>query len=118
MRKDPRAYLISDSQTLQLACSGTGIYQAAADGDPELLYECVSVRARRAIGLLPAPRGDQESEDDADEVPLPGLLIRNFKNTELPGKDGGKMTVPARQRLRVRDVVWDPPDTNLRAVLR
>lgn len=104
---------------LQLACWGTGIYQAGAVGDPELLYECVSVRARRAIGLLPPAREEQESEgEDNDAVPLPGLLIRNFQEIELPGRDGGKLTVPARQRLSVRDVVWDPPDTNLRDVLR
>ncbi|CAN8104221.1 unnamed protein product [Discula destructiva] len=99
---------------LQLACWGTGIYQAGAVGDPELLYECVSVRARRAIGLV--PREHEDASDDA--VPLPGLLVRNLENVELPGADGGKLTVPARKRLSIRDCVWDPPEANLREILR
>lgn len=36
---------------LTLACNGVGIYQAGTLKDAELLYECVSTRARRAIGL-------------------------------------------------------------------
>lgn len=99
---------------LQLACWGTGLYQAGAVGDPELLYECVSDRARRAIGLLPL----QDTSDET-KVPLPGLFIRNTEKFELPGKeDGEKLTVPARQRLSIRDVVWDPPESILRRVVR
>jgi cytosine/adenosine deaminase-related metal-dependent hydrolase len=36
---------------LTLACNGVGIYQAGTKQDAELLYECVSTRARRAIGF-------------------------------------------------------------------
>ncbi|KAK5175869.1 uncharacterized protein LTR77_001009 [Saxophila tyrrhenica] len=36
---------------LTLACNGVGIYQAGTKEDAELLYECVSSRARQAIGL-------------------------------------------------------------------
>ncbi|KAJ4424217.1 hypothetical protein N0V82_001083 [Gnomoniopsis sp. IMI 355080] len=99
---------------LQLACWGTGIYQAGATGDPELLYECVSDRARKAIGLLPS-----ENNCDEAKVPLPGLLIRNIEEMVLPGrKEGEKLTVPARQRLTIRDVVWDPPGSVLRTIVR
>ncbi|KAK3684507.1 hypothetical protein LTR37_020219 [Vermiconidia calcicola] len=36
---------------LTLACNGVGLYQAGTAQDAELLYECVSSRARKAIGL-------------------------------------------------------------------
>ncbi|KAK4999176.1 hypothetical protein LTR66_001746 [Elasticomyces elasticus] len=36
---------------LMLANQGVGVYQAGTTRDAELLYECVSTRARRAIGL-------------------------------------------------------------------
>lgn len=36
---------------LSLASAGVGIYQRGGDGDAEMLYECVSTRARQAIGV-------------------------------------------------------------------
>lgn len=100
---------------LQLACWGTGIYQAGAVGDPELLYECVSDRARRAIGLLPF---DAHASDGA-KVPFPGLVILNDENVVLRGRTGNEeLKVPARQRLTIKDVVWDPPDSHLRRIVR
>ncbi|EGP91083.1 uncharacterized protein MYCGRDRAFT_89091 [Zymoseptoria tritici IPO323] len=36
---------------LALACQGVGVYQAGTKKDAELLFECVSTRARAAIGL-------------------------------------------------------------------
>ncbi|KAH9828091.1 Metallo-dependent hydrolase [Teratosphaeria destructans] len=36
---------------LSLACQGVGVYQAGTKADAELLYECVSTRAREAIGM-------------------------------------------------------------------
>lgn len=116
-----------DGDPLQLACWGTGLYQAGTPADAALLYECVSVRAARAIGLLPPPvagKGDGEDEEEEEahrrgEVPLPGLLFRNAEDIVLPGREegGAPLRVPARQRLGVRDVVWDPPDTHMRQVV-
>lgn len=105
-----------DGDPLQLACWGTGIYQAGTPADAKLLYECVSDRAQRAIGLLPATTENKQE----GEVLLPGLLIRNVEDIKLPGKleDGQPFTVPARPRLSVKDVVWDPPDSALRRVVR
>nr|POE92351.1 cytosine deaminase [Quercus suber] len=41
-----------------LACNGVGIYQAGKEQDAELLYACVSTRAKEAIGLgRSGPRG-------------------------------------------------------------
>lgn len=42
---------------LTLACSGVAVYQAGTKLDAELLYECVSTRARAAIGLGRAAHG-------------------------------------------------------------
>lgn len=105
-----------DGDPLQLACWGAGIYQAGTPANAELLYECVSGRARRAIGLLPP----EEEVEEGKGVPVPGLLVLNVEDVVLPGRtDGGEpLTVPARQRLGVRDVVWDPPDSHLRRVVR
>ncbi|KAF2767819.1 Metallo-dependent hydrolase [Teratosphaeria nubilosa] len=36
---------------LLLACQGVGVYQAGTKADVEVLYECVSTRAREAIGM-------------------------------------------------------------------
>lgn len=36
---------------MMLACTGVGVYQAGTEKDAELLYECISVRARQAIGV-------------------------------------------------------------------
>ena len=47
---------------LSLACSCVGIYSAGVKADAELLYECVSTRARKAIGF---GRVDVEEAKDA-----------------------------------------------------
>jgi len=54
-----------------LACNGVGIYQAGTKEDAEVLYECVSTRARKAIGLLAGERDmtlDLKEGDDANLV--------------------------------------------------
>jgi cytosine/adenosine deaminase-related metal-dependent hydrolase len=43
---------------LTLACNGIGVYQAGTKEDAELLYECISTRARRAIGLAEESIGE------------------------------------------------------------
>lgn len=47
---------------LSLACSCIGVYSAGMKADAELLYECVSTRARKAIGF---GRVDGEDAKDA-----------------------------------------------------
>ena len=96
---------------IALAALGVGVYQAGTTEDAERLYECVSTRARRAIGL--------ESEDTLSlsegrkgEV----LMVRNEEWVGCPGHL--RMKIPARQRVSVRDVVWDPPDVGLRQIVR
>lgn len=55
---------------LTLACKGVGIYQAGTEKDAEILYECVSTRAKKAIGLSEDGRTDLEVRegDRADFV--------------------------------------------------
>lgn len=122
-----------DGDPLQLACWGTGIYHAGTVMDAELLYECISSRARRAIGLDPdldpcrhqsndqQPAGTRSSISAGDAghgIVLPGLLIQNRGGIVLPGRnEGGTLTVPARQRLSIKDVVWDPPENILRQIV-
>jgi len=101
---------------LQLACLGVGIYQAGTEQDAKLLLECVSTRARRAIGL-----GDRDGEDsNIDTCIKEGstadiMIVRNEELVGCPGRL--RVRVPARQRLSVKDIAWDPPDRGLRLLI-
>ncbi|PSR97301.1 hypothetical protein BD289DRAFT_362528 [Coniella lustricola] len=110
-----------DGDPMQLACWGTGLYQAGTAADAEILYDCVSDRARRAIGRRDVGGSvvadDGGVGDDIKKVPVPGLLVRNRKEIVMSGRDGKELRVPARWRLSVKDVVWDPPDSSLREVV-
>ncbi|KIX99660.1 uncharacterized protein Z520_04295 [Fonsecaea multimorphosa CBS 102226] len=115
---------------LALASLGVGIYQAGTDNDANLLFECVSSRARKAIGLDTASALDDHAPNNAGQGPTTDydttelkegrrgelLLIKNKEYVSCPGHLGVK--IPARQQVTVRDVVWDPPQVNLRQVLR
>lgn len=110
-----------DGDPLQLASWGVLLYHAGTGADAQILYECVSERARRAIGVVQEEVRPEitHSQDLGHGVPVPGLLVRNAEYIEVPGKSGGEhdpIRVHARQRLSVKDVVWDPP--SLRYVLR
>jgi hypothetical protein len=105
---------------LQLACWGAGLYHAGTAGDAEILYQCVSGRAARAVGLDAAELGGEGEaagmgtgvgiQGGLGAVPYPGLLVENSEYDELPGAGAGaSILVPSRRRLGVKDVVWDPP---------
>lgn len=95
---------------LGLACLGVGIYQAGTVSDAELLYECVSTRARAAIGLSSPSQSDSgvclKQGDRAD-----CLLLHDVDDTGLlePGA--------TRARKSIAEVVWDPPVRTSRAVI-
>lgn len=79
---------------LQLASWAVGIYQVGTAKEAELLYECVSNRARQAIGLDgSAPCAIHEGDR------LSGmLLLKNQRVMELPGALGqSSMTVAPRR---------------------
>ncbi|KAJ5491202.1 hypothetical protein N7539_002769 [Penicillium diatomitis] len=81
---------------LALACLGVGIYQAGTQDDARLLYECVSTRARAAIGLASSRQGVELQERmQAD------LLV--FHQLDLTGCG------TIRPRRTVAEIVWDPP---------
>lgn len=81
---------------LALACLGVGVYQAGTQADAQLLYECVSTRARAAIGLAAPRDGLDLRVGDAADL----LVLRDVDET------GCGM---ARPRKSVAEVVWDPP---------
>ena len=61
---------------LTLACNGVGVYQAGTLKDVELLYECVSTRARKAIGLSDSVLDDHERASSLQMKPGdPGSLL-------------------------------------------
>ncbi|KAI2634526.1 hypothetical protein GGS21DRAFT_518220 [Xylaria nigripes] len=97
---------------LQLASWGVGIYQVGTVKDAELLYDCVSNRARQAIGL----DGSIPCRDIYQGQNICGmLLVKNQGTLNFPGASGqSSMTVTSKPRLSLKDVVWDPPELNLR----
>lgn len=94
---------------LQLASLGVGIYQAGTPKDAELLFECVSARAQEAIGLQDVVV--RSIEEDARAL---FMVVSNDTTIFVQDRDTG---VPARQRLSVADMVWDPPELRQRRVI-
>ncbi|KAI1135412.1 Metallo-dependent hydrolase [Hypoxylon sp. FL0543] len=101
---------------LQLASWGVGIYQCGTISDARMLYGCVSWLARKAIGL----EGNIEDGHLVDGQSLQGmLLIENRKFVKLPRvADGPELKVPFKQRTSFKDIVWDPPEIELRSIVR
>ncbi|PLN81331.1 Metallo-dependent hydrolase [Aspergillus taichungensis] len=92
---------------LGLACLGVGVYQAGTRADAELLYECVSTRARAAIGIEEGG-GAGVTVGVGDYADL--LLVY--------ARDDTGCDVVARPRNSVAEVVWDPPSKINRDVIR
>ncbi|KAA8647673.1 hypothetical protein EYZ11_006861 [Aspergillus tanneri] len=82
---------------LFLACLGVGVYQAGTQADAELLYECVSTRARAAIGVSASNPGITLKVGGEPDL----LLFRD--------RDDTGCGVP-RPRTSVAEIVWDPPE--------
>jgi cytosine/adenosine deaminase-related metal-dependent hydrolase len=106
-----------DGDPLGIASWGVGIFHAGTGDDAKLLYEAVSTRAMDAI----RPSGVDYKEkwlikDGTSMIPI--LLIKNEESVEINSTSGRTLQVPSRQRLSIRDVVWDPPETRLRTVIR
>ncbi|OQE25382.1 hypothetical protein PENSTE_c006G09865 [Penicillium steckii] len=95
---------------LFLACLGVGIYQSGTRADAELLYECVSTRARAAIGL---------GKDGSDCRSSVGLRVVEDQCPNLVlfyDRDMSKCGVSRPQRS-VADIVWNPPSFSSRDVV-
>jgi hypothetical protein len=115
---------------LSLISSCVGLYQAGTVKDTTLLYECVSTRAKRAMGL---PSTDMDLGILAD-TPSDFILIPGEPETgrdgdhdgakEEPGGSDGTTAlgstisrVKRRPRLKLSDVVLDPPGVEQRKVI-
>ncbi|MCJ1246720.1 hypothetical protein MMC30_003929 [Trapelia coarctata] len=107
---------------LSVACLGVGIYQAGTGKDAEVLYECVSTRAREAIGLggvggnVEAGPGEGGRGGDVED----GEVKKGFQQREGLGlKEGDiadlvvygepleKRTTLYRARRSVQEIVYD-----------
>ena len=77
---------------LSLASVGVGIYHAGTKRDVKILYECVSTRAKAAIGC-----GDGTVVEGAD------CQSADFVMFESEGYSGG------RGRKTLQEIVYDPP---------
>ncbi|PKY04182.1 Metallo-dependent hydrolase [Aspergillus campestris IBT 28561] len=90
---------------LGLACLGVGVYQAGSRADAELLYECVSTRARAAIGME-EDGGDGVNVGVGDCADLLLIYARDDTGCDV-----------VRPRNSVAEVVWDPPSRINRDVI-
>ncbi len=82
---------------MSIASMGVGLYQAGTKKDAELLFECVSNRAKAAIGY---PRHELElKEGDYADFVLFGA--RKLGDENYLGKTRGRNTI--------QEIVYDPP---------
>lgn len=88
---------------LSLACLGVGIYQAGSEADAELLYQCVSTRARAAIGL---PSSNSSTIGQGDRPDFLLFLTRDDTGCGV-----------SRPRSSLAEIVWDPPARSNRDVV-
>lgn len=76
---------------LSIATMGVGVYQAGTKRDAEILYECVSVRAKKAIGC-----------EEGDTVEMRGERVADFVMFLSEEHSGG------RGRSSLQELVYDP----------
>ncbi|KAF5714041.1 cytosine deaminase [Fusarium mundagurra] len=104
-----------DGDPLKIASLGVGLFHAGTVDDAKVLYEAISTRAMDA--LKPRAEGHRDMFILAEfHQTMPMLLFKNEENIEI-ASELGSMTVPARQRLSIQDIVWDPPETRLRSIV-
>ncbi|KAH6952898.1 hypothetical protein DER45DRAFT_574538 [Fusarium avenaceum] len=99
-----------------IASWGVGIFHAGTGDDATLLYEAVSTRAMNAIRPTEVKYKEKCLMKEGNQI-IPMLLIKNEESVEI-NSSGRILQVPSRQRLSTKDIVWDPPETRLRRVIR
>ncbi|CAJ0550844.1 Ff.00g107740.m01.CDS01 [Fusarium sp. VM40] len=99
-----------------IASWGVGIFHAGTGDDGALLYEAVSTRAMDAIRPSNIDYREKCLMEEGKQI-VPMLLIKNEESVEI-NSSGRILQVPSRQRLSIKDIVWDPPETRLRRVIR
>ncbi|KAK5084493.1 hypothetical protein LTS08_000074 [Lithohypha guttulata] len=92
---------------LRLASLCVGVYQAGTPKDAELLFECIAALAQEAIGLKDVVVRSLEEGQKALF-----MVVENDAKIQLD-----HISVPARRRLGVADMVWDPPELHKRRVV-
>ncbi|KAK5071287.1 hypothetical protein LTR64_007790 [Lithohypha guttulata] len=92
---------------LRLASLCVGVYQAGTPKDAELLFECIAALAQEAIGLKDVVVRSLEEGQKALS-----MVVENDAKIQLD-----HISVPARRRLGVADMVWDPPELHKRRVV-
>jgi len=85
---------------LTVASLCVGIYQTGTPVDAEMLYECVSTRAAKAVGIASASSIQLQVGDPASFV-----LLGNSDETII----NGSITVESRPKHTVQEIVWEPP---------
>ncbi|ENH66756.1 Cytosine deaminase [Fusarium oxysporum f. sp. cubense race 1] len=104
-----------DGDPLKIASWGVGLFHAGTVEDAKILYEAISTRAMDALN--PRAEGHHDMFTLAEfHQTMPMLLFKNEENIEISSASGS-MTVLARQRLSIQDIVWDPPETRLRSIV-
>ncbi|KAM5366323.1 hypothetical protein ACJA88_012079 [Fusarium oxysporum] len=104
-----------DSDPLKIASWGVGLFHAGTVKDAKILYEAISTRAMDALN--PRAEGHYDMFTLAEfHQTMPMLLFKNEENIEISA-ESGSIKVPARQRLGIQDIVWDPPETRLRSIV-
>lgn len=101
---------------LSLASNAVGIYHAGTKDDAALLYECVSTRARAAMGLRAASSVEIKVGEPADFLLVGGDELGKGDGKKENGYVGSASVVPRykegvrpRPRWSVQEVVWDVP---------
>ena len=89
---------------LRLACLGVGLYHAGTPEDARLLYECSSIRARRAIGL---PANSSLEMDQGHAVDF--MVVETQPRVHYSGN-------VARLQTTVEEMIWDPPSAERRTL--
>ncbi|GKU04911.1 cytosine deaminase [Fusarium langsethiae] len=102
---------------LGVASWGVGLFHAGKTDDARLLYEAVSTRAMNAIKPSEVSHETKSYVEEKKNL-TPMILFKNEETMEIQSAQGRMIQVPARQRLSVKDIVWDPPETRLRSIIR
>ncbi|KAG5763334.1 hypothetical protein H9Q72_008557 [Fusarium xylarioides] len=104
-----------DGDPLKIANLGVGLFHAGTVDDAKILYEAISTRAMDALKPRAEEHHDMFTLAEFHQT-VPMLLFKNEENIEITS-ELGSMTVPARQRPSIQDIIWDPPETRLRSIV-
>ena len=94
---------------LLLACLGVGLYQVGSQEGAELLYECVSTRARAAIGMDKSPGYPSSSLALKEGDSANFILVYNVDETGSG--------LPRSRNSSIAESVWSPPSISSRDVI-